>query len=196
MARNLVFLDTETTGLDPDSDAVLSLGWVPVSHGEIRLDGARQVVVRPPPGTELGDSVALHGLTDDLLEQAPSLAEVLPEVLTALRGRTLVAHHARIETGFLAAAVRRTYETTLPLVCLDTLALQHRLVADEHGQVPEGSLRLDRCRRRYGLPRYPAHQALTDALGAAELVLAQAAEAAHRWRREPTLADLGARIAR
>ena len=33
--------------------------------------------------------------------------------------------------------------------------------------------RLDDCRERYGLPRYGAHNALTDAIATAELWLAQ-----------------------
>ena len=57
---------------------------------------------------------------------------------------------------------------------------------------PEASpdeLRLWRARRRYGLPRYRAHDALIDALACAELYLAQTAEL--RDRGVTTLRDLG-----
>ena len=43
-----------------------------------------------------------------------------------------------------------------------------------------GSLRLHSCRQRYGLPHYPAHDALTDAVATAELLLAWAAHAGGR----------------
>ena len=53
---------------------------------------------------------------------------------------------------------------------------------------PKGSLRLWTARGQYGLPHYPAHQALTDALACAELYLAQTAEL--RDRGVATLRDL------
>jgi len=99
-------LDLETTGLDPRRDHVLALGWVPVIDGEVVLRDAREVLVRPPVGVSVGESANIHGLTDDGLEDASGLRDALPELLEALRGRVLVAHHAPLELGFLTQAVR------------------------------------------------------------------------------------------
>lgn len=192
----LVALDLETTGLDPDRDAVLSIGWVPIVDHRVQLRQARQLIVCPPAGTEVGASATFHGLTDDQVRSAPPLEDVLPEILAALRGRVLVAHHAPIEVEFLGRAVQSSLRARLPLVSIDTLQMQRRLNGRELGERPPGSLRLDACRGQYGLPRYGAHLALTDAIGTAELLLAQAAELAHRRHGAPTLADLGARLTR
>lgn len=192
----LLALDLETTGLDPARDAVLSVGWVPIVDDRIRLGQARQLIVRPPAGTEVGTSATFHGLTDDQVKAAPPLTEVLPEILAALRGRVLVAHHAPIEVEFLGRAVRSCLGAKLPLVSVDTLQIQRRLSGRESDDLSPGALRLDACRGQFGLPRYGAHLALTDAIGTAELLLAQAAELMHRQRRAPTLADLGARLTR
>ena len=54
----------------------------------------------------------------------------------------------------------------------------------------QGSLRLDAARRTHGLPRYASHHALTDAVAAAELLLAQVAELEQRLGREVLLRDL------
>src|SRR5690606_19660926 len=138
---------------------------------------------------EVGASATLHRVTDDALAEAEPLDGVLPELLAALRGRVLLAHHTRLEVGFLSAATWATYGASPPLVAVDTMSLQHRLVVGQHGEV-DGSLRLDAARRRFGLPRYRAHRALTDAVAAAELLLAQVAELGARLGREPTLRDL------
>lgn len=183
-------VDIETTGLNPRRDHVLAVGWVPVTAGQVQLDGAREVLVRPPSGVGVGDSATVHGLTDDRLASASTLADVLPDLLTALQGRVLLAHHAPIELGFLAVASHEAYGARLPLTTVDTLAVQHRLVVGVHGEVPPGLLRLNDARRHFGLPRYSAHRALTDAIATGELLLAQAAELGHRSGREPTLADL------
>jgi DNA polymerase-3 subunit epsilon len=189
---DFLVVDVETTGLDPRRDHVLEVGWVPVSCGEVVLDGVRGTVVRPPAGIDVGGSAVLHGLTDDEIAAAPELADVLPELRAALRDRVLVAHHADLEVGFLDAALRDGQHDRTRLV-VDTMALQRRLVVRGHGEPPRGALRLDAARGRFGLPRYAAHRAATDALATAELLLAQVAELGSRLRREPTLADLSPR---
>jgi DNA polymerase-3 subunit epsilon len=176
----LLALDLETTGLDPRTDHVLSVGWVPVAGGQVLLADA---------GVDVGSSATIHGLTDDALAGAASLAEVLPRLLGALHGRVLLAHHAPIEVEFVGAATVSAYGARPPLTVVDTLALEHRLRADVNGEV-QGSLRLDAARRTYGLPRYASHHALTDAVAAAELLLAQVAELEQRLGREVLLRDL------
>ncbi|HSF26625.1 MAG TPA: hypothetical protein VLC50_03815, partial [Actinomycetes bacterium] len=105
-------------------------------------------------------------------------------------GRVLVAHHARLELGFLTRAAEQAYGARCPLTAVDTLAVQHDLVIGRYGEIRPGALRLDEARRQMGLPRYLAHRALTDAIAAAELLLAQIAEIEHRLGREPALEDL------
>lgn len=187
---DFLVVDVETTGLDRRRDHVLELGWVPVTRGEVVLEGVRGTVVRPPAGTVVGESAVLHGITDDDLASAPGLADVVPELRAALQGRVLVAHHAPIEIGFLARALRDGQTDWAPLHVVDTMTLQRRLLVRGHGEPPSGALRLDAARRRFALPRYAAHRAATDAIATAELLLAQVAELGSRLGREPTLADL------
>jgi DNA polymerase III subunit epsilon len=183
-------VDAETTGLDPRRDHVLAIGWVPVLGRRVVLADAHEVVVRLPLGAAVGNSATVHRLTDDAVATAPTVVDVLPDLLDALRGRVLLAHHAPIELGFLTRAAQEAYGARMPLLAVDTLTLQHRLVLGEHGEIPPDSLRLNDARRHFGLPRYAAHRALIDAVAAGELLLAQVAELEHRLAREPVLADL------
>ncbi|HEY7718792.1 MAG TPA: exonuclease domain-containing protein, partial [Pedococcus sp.] len=105
----LLALDVETTGLDPASDHLLSLGWVPVVGRRVVLAEARELRVRPPEGVDVGASATLHRLTDDDLSDAAPLPEALPPLLEALHGRVLLAHHASLEVEFVAAAARTSY---------------------------------------------------------------------------------------
>lgn len=182
-------LDVETTGLNSRTDHLLSLGWVPVVGRQVVLAQACELRVRPPWDVDVGSSATLHRLTDDLVSEAASLSDVLPRLLDALHGRVLLAHHAPIEVKFLAEATLSAYGARPPLTAVDTMALQHRLQADEHGEV-SGSLRLDAARGMFGLPRYSAHHALTDAIAAGELLLAQVAELERKLGREVLLRDL------
>lgn len=171
----LLALDIETTGLDPAKDHVLSVGFVPVDGRSIVLAGARHQVIAA--GVEVGQSATVHGLTDDALVGGAVLLDAVAEVLASLSGRVLLAHFARIERDFLRAACERAWGARMPCVIVDTFELQRRLLTARWGsEIPDGGLRLWTARRRYGLPVYKAHEALTDALACAELYLAQSAE--------------------
>lgn len=188
---DFLVVDLETTGLDPRQHHVLSIGWVPVRRRQVVLAEAREIVVRPPLGEPVGDSAVIHGLTDDALAEAPSLIEALPDLLGALAGHVLVAHHSPIEVGFLGRAAQEAYGSGLPLTVVDTMSVQRELETGVHGEIWPDRLRLDDARRGYGLPRYRAHRAVTDAIATAELLLAQVAELEHRLGRDVVLRDLG-----
>ncbi|QGF22400.1 exonuclease domain-containing protein [Raineyella fluvialis] len=175
----LLAVDMETTGLDPRHDRILSIGWVPIDGVVIRLGGAGQVLVS---GEELGEtgvgqSATVHGLTDDRLQQGVPLAVALERLLGALAGRVLLAHHAPLEVGFLVAACQRLWGVRTDPPVVDTMRLHRRVIAPGFDDEPRGDdLRLWNARARYGLPPSGAHDALDDALAAAELYLAQIAE--------------------
>lgn len=173
---DLLAIDLETTGLNPETDEILSVGYVPIAGGRVHLAGAAYHLVHPL-GRVPDETAVIHGLLDGALAEAPPLDKVLPRLLAAMAGRVAIAHHARIERQFLSAACRRLYGRPLaaPFVC--TLALERRALILEGRESGDGDLRLGPTRARYGLPRYRAHNALTDALAAAELFLAQAAHA-------------------
>ncbi|WP_122262841.1 exonuclease domain-containing protein [Ornithinimicrobium cerasi] len=191
----ILALDVETTGLRPRRDELLSFGLVPVLAGEVLLGGTRHLAVRPRG--DVGGSAVVHGLTDDVLTDAPPLAQVLPEVLRAFVGpgyrRVLLAHFAQVETSFLASSCLEVYGASVPFQVVDTLELERRLMRAQHHELPQGTLRLDACRRRHGLPRYAAHRATTDAVACAELFLAQCAELESRRGRPLVLDDVAER---
>ena len=185
----LLAVDLETTGLHPQRDHVLSIGWVPIDGLSIHLSGARRAIIKPPPGVNVGQSAAIHGLTDDDIARGRPLEEVLPEVLAALQGRVLLAHYTDIEERFLSAACERTYGQRMPVARIDTLELHRRLIVGWGQEPMRIALRLWTARERYGLPVYRAHEALIDAIACAELFLAQVAEM-HENDQTVTLARL------
>lgn len=189
-AVEFLAVDIETTGLNPRRDHILAAGWVPVVAGQIVLADAREVLVRPPSGVNVGQSATAHGLTDDTVARAVPLADMLPELLAALHGRVLLAHHTPIELRFLRRASRAVFGCGLPLTAVDTVLLQRRLFADVNGVVAPGLLRLHGARSHFRLPRYRAHHALMDAIAAGELLLAQIAELEHASGREIALSEL------
>jgi DNA polymerase III subunit epsilon len=176
-----VALDFETTGLNPVEDAIVSIGLVPFDLERVLCAKAAHWLVRPE--SELhASSVVIHGITHADLSKAPDLNFILEELLSALAGRIIVVHCHQVERPFLNAALLQRMEEGITFPVVDTMAIestmQHKIGGGLwnrlRGRRP-GSVRLAESRRRYGLPYYRSHHALTDALATAELFQAQAA---------------------
>jgi len=180
----LVAMDFETTGLDPQSCSIVSIGVVPFDLKRIRPAASAYWVVRPDQPLE-EDSVLIHRITHAELARAPVMGKVLPELLPHLAGRVPVVHYRQIERPFLDRACRHWSDEGFRCPMLDTLALEawacHRQrsltqrVGDRLGLRRRPSVRLAAARERYHLPTYSAHHALSDALATAELFQAQVA---------------------
>ena len=167
-------IDLETTGLNAKSDHILSLGYVLVRGHCIDLSSAHHRLVRTTRAIPEASAV-IHQITDDQAATGEALETVLTPLLKDLAGRIMIAHHAAVERNFLGMACKRLFGAELlgPIIDTQTLALR----TFQRRQIPfKGSdLRLHALGNRYNLPGYSAHNALSDALTAAELFLAQAA---------------------
>lgn len=167
-------LDLEMGGLDPRKDPILAVGMVPIREGTVRIGEAYRTLVRPPDRVEIDPaSVAAHQILWGDVKEAPSVAEVMPEIARRLREAVLVLHHRGVDLPFLrrdfkAAGVR----WPAPRV-IDTARLIVRMGRMAQPDLPHDMqpLNLGRARRAYGLPDYQAHDALTDAVATAELLL-------------------------
>lgn len=168
-------LDLETTGGDPQRDQIVSFGWVGVNDGRIDLATARQRIVQVQ-GAISPASALIHKITDDDSQRGCRLEDALGELLRALAGRVLIAHRAQTELDFVGRACRQVYGARILIPAIDTLRMAIRVETARQQAIRGGTLRLHALRQKYNLPRYIAHNALSDALAAAELFLALQAE--------------------
>lgn len=170
-----VALDLETSGLTPLHDEILSIGWVQLNGMQIDLSTAQHRLIRPRYGIP-EQSAIIHQITDDQAAQGESLPDVLLELLPLLAGKVLIAHHARFEMQFLQGACEALFGVSFLMPVIDTQAIARRSLERRNQAFQPKELRLAVLRKNYKLPRYRLHNALSDALGAAELFLAQLAQ--------------------
>jgi DNA polymerase-3 subunit epsilon len=170
-------LDLETGGLDPRQDPILSVGMVPIREGGIRLGEAWSTLVRLEGTMEIDpSSIRAHHLLPGDVRQAPLIREVLGEVDRRLREGALLVHQAALDVAFLRGAYRRAGMRWPDPPVVDTVALllkaaKRARFLDPDAPENEPELNLALARRHLGLPDYGAHDALTDAVSAAELFL-------------------------
>jgi DNA polymerase-3 subunit epsilon len=151
--RALIFLDLETTGATAQSDRITEIGLVEVDKG--RHIGEWSSLVNPeraiPPLIE-----SLTGITDAMVAMAPTFADLAEDLYQRLAGKTLVAHNARFDFGFLQNEFRRVGLKYAPDV-LCTVRLSRRLFPQERRH------NLDSLIERHGLTCDNRHRALADA---------------------------------
>jgi DNA polymerase-3 subunit epsilon len=170
-------LDIETGGFDPAKDPILAVGMVPVREGHVQLGGAYRTLALPEDGRRIAPaSIQAHQLVWGELREAPPLPEVLREVASRLRDAVLLVHQRSIDVVFLRRAFdRHAIPWPRPLV-VDTVDLLVAAARRDRFRLPDApadlpTLNLARARRKFGLPEYQAHDALTDAIATAELFL-------------------------
>jgi DNA polymerase-3 subunit epsilon len=101
-----IFLDTETTGLNPDSgDRIIEIGCLEMLNR--RLTGNNKHFYLNPERSSSGDAIKVHGLTDEFLADKPRFAEIAEELLAYLAGAEIVIHNAAFDIGFLDAELKR-----------------------------------------------------------------------------------------
>ncbi len=101
-----IFLDTETTGLSPESgDRIIEIGCVEMVNR--RLTGRHLHFYINPQRANHEDAVKIHGLTDEFLSDKPVFAALADEILDYCRGAEIIIHNASFDIGFLDAELKR-----------------------------------------------------------------------------------------
>jgi DNA polymerase III subunit epsilon len=155
-------VDVETTGMRAGGGDRITEIAVVVVHG-----GRREVVVDSlvNPGRLIPPAIcAITNITNAMVRDAPTFAEVVDQVVAALAGRVFVAHNARFDWGFVSAEVRRARDLALDGPQLCTVRLARRLVKGVR------SCGLDNLTQHFGFDNPARHRAAGDALVTADLL--------------------------
>ncbi len=158
MPRTYVALDLETTGLDPERDAILEVGAVKF-QGEKVLEVFTSLV---NPGRHIPRKVVdLTGITQEEAEQAPSLWTVLPRLQRFVGRLPVVGHNIAFDLAFL-----RRHGLFEDQEALDTFELAGVLVPHA------GRYSLGALARELGVSLPATHRALDDARATHALFIA------------------------
>lgn len=108
-----IFLDTETTGLSPESgDRIIEIGCVEMVNR--RLTGRNLHFYLNPERKNHEDAVKIHGLTDEFLADKPLFSSVADELMSYLADAEIIIHNAAFDVGFLNEELRRLGRPKFP----------------------------------------------------------------------------------
>ena len=153
LGESVVYLDLETTGAAAHFDRITEIGCVEVERGA--LVGEWSTLVNPemriPPAIE-----ALTGISNAMVESAPTFAAIAAPLAERLRGKLLVAHNARFDYGFLRNEFKRVgIDFSSKVLC--TVKLSRKLLPQYRRH------NLDSVIERHSLACSGRHRALGDA---------------------------------
>lgn len=161
-----VVFDTETTGLYPDQgDEIVQIAAVRIINGKRVKTEAFDTLVNPGRNIP-GASTQVHGITNDMVAEAPDTVTAVQRFHKFAEGAVLVAHNAPFDMAFIrrhenAAGCRFDH----PI--LDTVLLS----AVVYGEAESHSL--DALAHRLGItiPEEARHTAIGDAIATADALL-------------------------
>lgn len=153
-----VLLDLETTGGTPLHSRITEIAAVRIEHGQEVARWSSLV----NPGVRIPYFIqTLTGISDAMVQDAPSFNELSAQLLRLLDGAVLVAHNARFDHGFLLHEFARI-DVALRVKTLCTVRLSRKLYPQHKGHG------LDAIMQRHGLTTMARHRAMGDV----DLVLA------------------------
>jgi DNA polymerase-3 subunit epsilon len=165
-----VVLDSETTGLDPRKDRLITIGAVAVVNGEIVLEDSYEALLKVAHNTS---AVTVHGVT-----RAESLGgldepEALEQFLDYVRDGVIVGHHIGHDVETFNAGYERHFGFRMSNLSLDTMELALHLERDGAfaGQDQFHNFSLDALCGRFGVIPHDRHTAPGDAFITAQVFL-------------------------
>lgn len=101
-----IVLDVETTGLDYTKERIIEFAGVRLENGKI-TDYFESLV--NPHQKIRKSSMAIHGITDEMLEGAPVEEEIFPKIFEFIGDNPIVAHNAIFDYSFLNRTSKRLF---------------------------------------------------------------------------------------
>lgn len=165
-----VILDSETTGLNPRVDRLITVGAIAVQAGEVVLGDAFDALIRMDENTS---AVTVHGVTRDQSQAGRDEAEVLERFLEYLGDGVIVGHHIDHDIISFDSAYERRWGFRMTNRSLDTMDLTLHLEKDGAfaGRPPIRRYTLDALCEMFGVLPHDRHTASGDAFITAQVFL-------------------------
>ena len=161
MARKKIIeivLDTETTGLDYTKEKMVEFAAVRLENGKIKDEF--QTLINPEQHIRKS-SIAIHGITAEMVADAPTEAEAMPKILEFIGDYPIVAHNAIFDYTFINEASIRTTGKEIKNPRVDSQQMFKEVYPDldSHG--------LDALTKKFNVDLTNHHRAMADTMGLA-----------------------------
>lgn len=163
-----VSIDCETTGLDCKTAEILSIGAVKIHNNTILTSQSFYVLVKPI-GKVQAESIRIHGLRPKDVSNGLPIEMALAQLLQFIGNRTLVGYYLEFDVAMLNKFLKPMLNIQLPNHEIDVSNLYWQQEAKKYGEDHYIDLHLEHISQQLGLPSLKRHNALGDAIHAAQM---------------------------
>ena len=155
-----VVFDTETTGLEPETCEIIEIGAVKIKNGIICEQFQTLVKPRKPIPAE---ATEINNITNEMVEDAPSIDVAIRDFYRWTRGATLVGYNLPFDLKFIQNAIKNE-GLIFDNPGIDALVIaKNKLILKKY--------KLSEVVKRLEITLDNAHRALADAVATAEVFL-------------------------
>ncbi len=162
--RYVVF-DTETTGLDIKKDTLLSIGGVAIYGNSLVVRESFYELIKVERGS--GKDIPIHGIMPKESLDGKDEETVLLAFLKFIDNSILVAHHIDFDLEFLNKSLSRFTPLKILNDSIDTAKLAERIEEKTNPNLireDRKQFQLDTLCKKYEIPTFARHHALSDSL--------------------------------
>lgn len=154
--ETFVCVDCETTGLDTKNDHIIEIAAARFTFDEILL--TKETLIDPKVAISK-ESIAIHNITQDMVEGKPTIESVLPEFLDFLGTDTIVGHGIEFDINIIAETAKKH---AIPCKIKETPFIDTLRLARLYGESSVNSL--EYLRQHFNIEPHGAHRAMSDVL--------------------------------
>jgi DNA polymerase-3 subunit epsilon len=157
-----VALDSETTGLDPRKDRIITIGAIAVVNHEILIEDSFEALLKVEYNSS---AVTVHGVTREESRIGLDEPAALDQFLKYLGDGVIVGHHISHDVDTFNAGYERHFGLRMENASLDTMALTLHLERDGAfaGRDPIQEFSLDALCGLFNIIPHDRHTAPGDA---------------------------------
>lgn len=164
-----VVFDTETTGLNPKKDDILSIGAVKIKDNKILTSKTFEVFIKHS-GEISSKSIEIHKIRPVDLENAKDLNVAIIEFLEFIGSRPLIGYYLEFDVAMINKYIKPMLGITLPNKIIEVSEIFYDR---EIKFIPQGNidLRFDTILKKCDIPDMGVHNAVNDAIMTALIYL-------------------------
>ena len=164
-----VAIDTETTGLDPKKDEILSIGAILIKENKILVGNSLHIKIKPKKSVTKS-SIKIHKIRECDLSEAMEAKDGIEELLYFIKNRPLVGYYLDFDIKILNRYINNFFGFKLPNKKIEVSGLYYDY---KQKFIPPGyiDLKFDTILKDLNLPKLKTHNAFYDALMSAMIFL-------------------------
>jgi DNA polymerase-3 subunit epsilon len=169
LSGEYVVFDTETTGLNPKEDEILSIGAVKIKDNKILTSQTFEVFLKTSKEID-SKSIKIHGIRPFDLRDAKTTKEGIVEFLNFVGSRPLVGYYLEFDVSMINKYTKPLLGITLPNRMIEVSEIYFDKTIS---LIPQGNidLRFDTILKKCSIPNMGVHNAVNDAIMTAMIYL-------------------------